>query len=191
MLRSLPFALPLGSRTRIRLTLGLPLLALLVGCVPPPPAVGAPGPPGGLYPMPGDLGLARSPDRIDPQRAAELAEAALFLLNPERSGGPDYAGAARMCLMAVEVAVPGIEDDLESSCYRVAARSALRSGDAQLYVEAVDRWATVASPVERSAGEFAIHAAIRNRLQGAASTSLPSDPLLRRLLAGEPEAPAR
>ena len=168
---------------RARVTLGSTLLATaLTACVVSPPAVEAPPPPGGLYAMPGDLGQARSPDSIDSRRAPELAEAALFLLNPERPGGPDYAGAARMCLLAVEVAVPNVETDLRSSCFRLAARSALRSGDSQLYIQAVDRWDAVATRVERSAGEFAIHAAIRDRLQGEPASAVPADPLLRRLL---------
>jgi len=161
---------------------------LLCACVPVAPAVEAPPPPGGLYAMPGDLALARSPDRVRPDHAAELAEAALSLLNPERAGGPDYAGAARMCLMATEVAVPGVEADLLASCHRVAARSALRSGDVELYLEAVDRWDAVATRVERSAGEFAVHAAIRDRLRGDASVPL-QDPLLRRVL-GTPDPAA-
>ncbi len=150
-----------------------------------PPAVEARPASGALHTMPTDLALARSPDAIDPESAAELAEAALHLLNPLRTGGPDYAGAARMCLMAVDVAAKGIESDLRSSCYRVAARSALRSGDTALYLEAIDRWDAVATQVERSAGEFLVHAAIRDRLRGESELPAISDPLLRRVLEGQ------
>ena len=40
--------------------------------------------PTGLYAMPADLSRALSPSEADPSRAAELAESALYLLNPER-----------------------------------------------------------------------------------------------------------
>ncbi len=122
--------------------------------------------PGGLYAMPSDLSRALPPGEADPTRAAELAESALFLLSPERPGGPDYLGAARMCLLAVEVADPEIERDLRRACERVAARSALRSGDRETYLEAVSRWERGAPRNERVAGELAIHLAIRDRLSG-------------------------
>jgi len=157
------------------------LSVLVLACTPGQPSVAA-RPPGGLYAMPADLALARSPDRVNAARAAELAEAALFLLNPERPGGPDYAGAARMCLMASDAAVPGVESDLRASCHRVAARSALRSGDKALYIQAVDRWDEVATAIDRSAGEFLVHAAIRDRLRGETGAAVVSDPLLRRVL---------
>jgi len=150
-----------------------------------PPAVEARPPSGALHTMPTDLSLARSPDTVNPESAAELAEAALNLLNPLRTGGPDYAGAARMCLMAVDAAVSEVEADLRSSCHRVAARSALRSGDTALYLEAVDRWDTVATKVEHSAGEFLIHAAIRDRLREEGELPAVSDPLLRRVLGSD------
>ncbi len=141
--------------------LGLAGLALLVaGC-----ATTRAGP-SGLYAMPSDLSRALPPSEADPTRAAELAESALFLLNPERAGGPDYMGAARMCLLAVEVADPGIERDLQRACERVAARSALRSGDRETYIEAVNRWQRNAPRSESVAGELAIHLAIRDRLSG-------------------------
>ncbi len=141
--------------------LGLAWLALLVaGCATTNTL------PSGLYAMPTDLSRALPPDEADPTRAAELAESALFLLNPDRAGGPDYLGAARMCLLAVEVADPGIERDLRRACERVAARSALRSGDRETYIEAVNRWERNATRSESVAGELAIHLAIRDRLSG-------------------------
>ncbi len=123
-------------------------------------------PPSGLYAMPTDLSRALPPSAADPTRAAELAESALFLLNPERPGGPDYLGAARMCLLAVEVADLRMEQDLRRACERVAARSALRSGDRDTYIEAVNRWERSAPRSESVAGELAIHLAIRDRLNG-------------------------
>jgi len=158
-----------------------------LACAPiKPPEVAARPPTGALHAMPSELGLARSPDAVDPNNAAELAEASLHLLDPERTGGPDYAGAARMCLMAVDVAVEGIESDLRSGCLRVAARSALRSGDTGLYLESVDRWDALATNVERSAGEFLVHAAIRDRLRGKPEIPLVADPMLRRVLDSKP-----
>ena len=124
------------------------------------------GEPTGLYAMPADLSRALPPSEADPSRAAELAESALHLLNPEQPGGADYLGAARMCLLAVEVAHGETEGDLRRACQRVAARSALRSGDRETYVEAVNRWERSAPRNERAAGELAIHLAIRDRLIG-------------------------
>ena len=71
-----------------------------------------------------------------------------------------------MCLLAVEVADPQVGRDLLRACYRVAARSGLRSGNREIYVEAVSRWAENAPRHEWSTGELAIHLAIRNRLSG-------------------------
>ena len=122
--------------------------------------------PTGLYAMPADLSRALSPSEADPSRAAELAESALYLLNPEQPAGPDYLGAARMCLLASEVADSDVERDLRRACQRVAARSALRSGDRDTYIEAVDRWERDAPRNEHVAGELAIHLAIRDRLRG-------------------------
>ena len=39
-----------------------------------------------LYSMPSDPAKALSPEDADPSRPGELAEAALYLLDPERSG---------------------------------------------------------------------------------------------------------
>ena len=55
-----------------------------------------------LYAMPAELSEALAPGEAHPARPAELAEAALHLLDPERPGGPDYLGAARMCLLAAD-----------------------------------------------------------------------------------------
>ena len=89
---------------------------LLAGCASVRPAPG-------LYSMPSDPAKALSPEDADPSRPGELAEAALHLLDRERSGGPDYAGAARMCLLAGDVADPRVERDLRRACQRLAARS--------------------------------------------------------------------
>ena len=133
------------------------------------------------YSMPGDFARAQPPGDADPDSAAELAEGALFLLNPDRPGGPDYAGAARVCLLAADVARLPVERALQRSCYRVAARAALRSGDRGIYLEAVDRWDKSAPRNERAAGELAIHLAIRDRLAGRpGSRHVPAD--LRALL---------
>jgi hypothetical protein len=121
-----------------------------------------------LYSMPADLGRALPPGAVEPGSPAELAEAALHLLYRERPGGPDYLGAARLCLLAAEAADPRVERDLQRACYRVAARSALRAGDRELYLEAVQRWDHSAPRHERAAGELAIHLAIRDRLSGSA-----------------------
>ncbi len=64
------------------------------------------GGPTGLYVMPAEPALAIHPADADPDSAAELAEGALHLLDPARPGGPDYMAAARMCLLAIEVADP-------------------------------------------------------------------------------------
>lgn len=136
-----------------------------------------------VYSMPADLTRAMPPAEADPSSAAELAEGALHLLNPERPGGPDYQGAARICLLSAEVALVPVERQLQRSCYRVAARSALRSGDRAIYLEAVDRWERSAPRNERAAGELALHLAIRDRLSQRATGSarrVPRD--LRRLL---------
>lgn len=135
----------------------------------------------GLYQMPNRPSDARSPEEVRPDRAPELAEAALGLLDPKRTGGPDYSGAARMCLMAAEIATP-VERELRGSCYRVAARSALRSGDRQIYLEAVDAWERNASRIEFASGELLIHTAIRNRLRGLPPDNTISDALLRQFL---------
>ena len=151
----------------------LALSALLAGACATPG-----GPTTELYPMPSDLAQALSPAEADPARPGELAEAALSLLDSERAGGPDYAGAARMCLLAVEMADPREERELRSACQRVAARSALRSGDRELYMEAVSSWEREAPRPERTAGELVVHMAIRDRLRGdlgAASARIPRD----------------
>ena len=140
---------------------GLLLVLGIAACATVPAAPNA----SGLYAMPEDPADAISPSQADPDDAGQLAESALYLLNPGRPGGPDYLGAARMCLLAAEMADPEIETDLERACYRVAARSALRSGDRTTYIEAVDRWDVRASRSERTAGELAIHLAIRDRLE--------------------------
>ena len=120
----------------------------------------------GLYAMPEDPARAMPPADADPSSAAELAEGALHLLNPERAGGPDFEGAARLCLLSAEMARLPTERQLRRSCYRVAARSALRSGEREIYLLAVDRWERSAARNERAAGELAIHLAIRDRLGG-------------------------
>jgi hypothetical protein len=116
--------------------------------------------------MPSDLSEALDPRDADPSSAAQLAESALHLLDPEEPGGPDYVGAARMCLLATEAADPKIERQLRQACYRVAARSALRSGDREIYIQTVDRWEEASSRTERAVGELAIHRTIRDRLLG-------------------------
>ncbi len=143
----------------------------------------SPNVPTGLYAMPSDPALAIAPADADPDSAPQLAEGALHLLDRSRPAGPDYLGAARMCLLAVEVADPDVERELVRACYRVAARSALRSGDRETYVEAVDRWEEEAPRNERAAGELALHLAIRDRLDQRATGTharIPSE--LRRLL---------
>jgi hypothetical protein len=119
----------------------------------------------GLYAMPEDPARAMPPADADPSSAAELAEGALHLLNPARAGGPDFEGAARLCLLSAEMARLPTERQLRRSCYRVAARSALRSGEREIYLEAVDRWERSSARNERAAGELAIHLAIRDRLE--------------------------
>jgi hypothetical protein len=121
---------------------------------------------GPLYAMPNELSDAIAPERADPENPGELAESALYLLDPERPGGPDYLGAARMCLLAAEVAEPGLEDPLATACYRTAARSALRSGDRDLYVEVVGTWEQRAPRAQQQIGELAVHRSIRDRLTG-------------------------
>ncbi|MBW2414682.1 MAG: hypothetical protein JRG76_09270 [Deltaproteobacteria bacterium] len=150
-----------------RAILAIPALVaalLLVGCA---SGRGPMGEPQGLHAMPTDLARATPPALADPDRPAELAEAALHLLYPERAGGPDYAGAARLCLIAGETADPRLERDLQLACYRVATRSALRAGDRDLYAEAVGRWEDLAPRHERATGELAVHLAIRDRLNGS------------------------
>ncbi len=150
-------------------------ILLLAGCASVRPAPG-------LYSMPSDPAKALSPEDADPSRPGELAEAALHLLDPERTGGPDYAGAARMCLLAGDVADPRVERDLRRACQRLAARSALRAGDRELYIQAVGAWEREASRSEKAAGELFVHLAIRDRLCGqmTGSARIPRD--LRRLL---------
>ncbi len=118
------------------------------------------------YAMPADLSHARSPEQADADSAAELAEAALGLLDPSRPGGPDLSGAAQMCLLATDVADPDVERELQRACFRTAARSALRAGDRELHAEVVDRWAAAASRSEKVAGELVVHRAIRDRALG-------------------------
>jgi hypothetical protein len=139
--------------------------------------------------MPGSPAQARASDALRSDRAAELAEGALNLLDPQRPGGPDYATAARLSLTAADLATSATEAELRVACFRTAARSALRSGDTALYIDAVERWERASSKAERIAGELAVHAAIRARLQGQAPPFEPNDPLLKELLAGAP-APA-
>jgi hypothetical protein len=153
-------------------------LAVFTAC-----ATGGAGQRGKLYAMPADLGQALSPEEADPRRAAELAEAALHQLDPEQPGGPDYEGAARTCLLATEVADPRVERPLERACYRVAARSALRSGNRELYIEVVRRWEEFEPRRMRQLGELALHRALRDRLQGRpAKPQRRIPPDIRRLL---------
>ena len=119
-----------------------------------------------LYSMPDDPRDALSPQAADPAHAGELAEGALYLLNPELPGGPDYMGAARMCLLAAETADPVLEKQLRYTCHQVAARAALRSGDRDLYMKAIDGWEELATRSQRTTGELAVHRAIRDRLRG-------------------------
>jgi hypothetical protein len=144
------------------------------------------------YRMPPAASAARAPDALRTDRAAELAEGALYLLDPARPGGPDYAGSVRLSLMAAELASSPAESDLRLACHRAAARAALRSGDSKLYIEAVDRWESASGRAERAAGELAIHTAIRARLKGQPLPVEPNDPRLRELLgiAPVPEAAA-
>ena len=147
------------------------------------------GEPHVLHAMPSDLARAMPPAAADPDRPAELAEAALHLLYPDRPGGPDYAGAARLCLIAGDTADSGLEHELQLACYRVAARSALRAGERALYAEAVSRWEDVAPRHERATGELAAHLAIRDRLHGSdpgTRARLPSE--IRRLIPAAEEA---
>lgn len=133
--------------------------------------------------MPVDPAHALAPGAADPAHPAQLAEGALHLLDTERAGGPDYLGAARMCLLAADAAAPGVEQSLARACYRVAARSALHAGDRETYIEAVDRWARSAPRSERAVGELSLHLAIRDRLVGdGASRHARVPPELRRLL---------
>jgi len=134
-----------------------------------------------VHTMPSDPAFAMGPSEARPTRPAELAEGALNLLNPERPGGPDYVGAARLCLLAAEAADSKVEKDLQRSCFRLAARSALRSGDRDLYLQAVDTWVDCAPRNERAAGELAIHMALRDRLRGVPS-GVRLAPDVRRLL---------
>lgn len=144
----------------------------------------------GLHAMPIDLARAMPPGAADPDVAAELAEAALHLLYTDRPGGPDYAGAARLCLIAAEVADPHVEAKLQMACYRTAARSALRAGERRLYSEAVERWTLAAPRHERATGELAAHLAIRDRLNGSEPgtwSRLPAG--VRRLIPAHEDAP--
>jgi hypothetical protein len=154
----------------------------LAACARPAPSVSTAPPTDGVFQMPQGPSTARSPDEIRADRPAELAEAALHLVNPERPGGADYTAAARLALLATEQADPRGERDLLISCFRFAARSALRAGDAELYLQIVDRWDQAANEVERVSGELAVHTSIRDRLRGAAPATLPSDVLLQRML---------
>lgn len=136
-----------------------------------------------VYSMPADMTRALPPADANPDSAAELAEGALHLLNPARPGGPDYSAAARMCLLSAEVARLPTERHLQRSCYRVAARSALRSGDRDMYLEAIERWERTAPRNERTAGELALHLAIRDRLdERETGSGARVPPELRRLL---------
>jgi len=140
----------------------------------------------GLHAMPVDLARAMPPGAADPDKAAELAEAALHLLYPDRPGGPDYLGAARLCLIAAEVADPHVEHKLQLACYRTAARSALRAGERTVYSDAVELWELSAPRHERATGELAAHLAIRDRLNGSEPGTwarLPAD--VRRLIPAE------
>ena len=139
-------------------------------------------PPRTLYSMPSDPSLAISPSQADPNSAPELAEAALSLLDPSRAGGPDYNGAARLCLMAADVAYLPTERTLQRACFRVAAGSALRAGDRDMYQEAVRSWAAVAPLNERAAGELSLHLAISDRLNGEERPRTPRE--LESLIAG-------
>lgn len=142
----------------------------------------------GLHAMPVDLARAMPPGAADPDNPAELAEAALNLLYPDRPGGPDYVGAARLCLIAAEIADPQVEQKLQLACYRTAARSALRAGDRVLYSNAVELWELSAPRHERATGELAAHLAIRARLNGAEPGTWSRLPhAVRRLIPAEEE----
>ncbi len=136
-----------------------------------------------MYTMPSDPAQALTPGEADPASAPELAEAALHLLSLERAGGPDYAGAARLCMLAAKATVVPTERELQRSCLATAARSALRAGDRDTYLEAVDCWEDVSHPHERAAGELAIHLSIRDELQGGGGARRAA-PAVERLLAG-------
>ena len=123
------------------------------------------------YSMPATAGAARPTSAADPASAAELAEGALALLAPERARGPDYLGAAQLCLLAAEVADPQSERTLALACLRLAVRSALKAGQRQTYLRAVDAWDAMASTHEGVAGELRLHLAIRDRLRGHVGTS--------------------
>ena len=175
-------ALPPMSRALAAVTMLLACLA----CAPLTPPVSSAPASEASYRMPGSPAQARSSDALGSDRAADLAEGSLHLLDPQRPGGPDYAGAARLSLLAAERASSASEAELRVACFRTAARSALRSGDTDLYIDAVERWERASSRAERAAGELAVHSAIRARLQGQAPPVEPSDPLLRQLLVGGP-----
>lgn len=160
-------------------------LACLSACAPLTPPVSS-APTEASYRMPGTPAQARSSDQLRTDRPAELAEGALHLLDPQRPGGPDYAGAARLSLMAADLASAPSEGELRVACFRTAARSALRAGDTALYIDAVERWERASSRADRVAGELAVHGAIRARLQGQAPAIEPSDPLLKQLLGSAP-----
>ncbi len=143
-----------------------------------------------LYSMPDDPRDALAPQSADPGHAGELAEGALYLLNPELPGGPDYMGAARMCLLAAETADPVLEQQLRYTCHQVAARAALRSGDRDLYLKAIDGWEGVATRTQRATGELAVHRAIRDRLRGEPYRRVHLPPDVARLIS-PPEGNAR
>ena len=159
-----------GTGTGARAGLAATLIFLGVGC-----ATGQGPRESTLYRMP-TLSDALEPHLADPSSAAQLAEGALHLLDPARPGGPDYGASARMCLRTAEAADIRVERELRDACLRLAARSALRSGDRELYVEVVDCWEAKARSHERESGELAVHRAIRDQLQGSrrgASARLP------------------
>lgn len=177
-----------ASRPWVRLSALLACLST-AACAPLTPPVSSVGPTEATYRMPASPGQARSPDALSPDRAAELAEGALNLLDPQRPGGPDYAAAARLSLLAADLATSPTEAELRTACFRTAARSALRSGDTALYIDAVERWERASSRPERVAGELAVHGAIRARLQGQVAAVEPNDPLLKQLLDTAPPGP--
>ena len=156
-----------------------------LGCVSSAPSVSAAAPSAegdALFQMPAQAKDARSPDEVRANRPAELAEAALGLVSAERPGGPDYIAATKLALLAAAQADPVAERDLVVSCHRFAARSALRAGVVDLYVDTIDAWDRVANQVERTSGELSVHAAIRDRIRGEARDLPLSDSLLGRLL---------
>lgn len=155
-------------------------VAAILGC--------ASAPRGGtvLYAMPDDPAEALAPQTADPANAGELAEGALYLLNPELPGGPDYMGAARMCLIASETADPVLEKHLRYTCHQVATRAALRSGDRDLYLQTVEAWESVATRTQRETGELAIHRAIRNRIRGEPGRRVHLPPDVARLIPPPP-----